>query len=118
MQALEGSVLNFTIDNVRKSLWYDILVRYEPKHYGSWDDAQMIIERDEPVDPNGPCADWYPDQDRLRVELPTNQRSSMASKPVCLEDGKTYTVLLELNKFNGPTDAGTPSVLVDSVRSR
>ncbi|XP_014221336.1 laminin subunit beta-1 isoform X2 [Trichogramma pretiosum] len=116
MQALEGSVLNFTIDNVKRSMWYDIIVRYEPKqHMGEWDDAQIAVERSEPIDPEGPCADWQPEYDKLWVQLSTSQRSSVAMPPVCLEAGKTYNVQLELRKFNGPADGPTPSILIDSI---
>uniref|UniRef100_A0ABD2X9T7 Laminin subunit beta-1 n=1 Tax=Trichogramma kaykai TaxID=54128 RepID=A0ABD2X9T7_9HYME len=116
MQALEGSVLNFTIDNVKRSMWYDIIVRYEPKqHMGEWDDAQIAVERSEPIDPEGPCADWQPEYDKLWVQLSTSQRSSVAMPPVCFEAGKTYNVQLELRKFNGPADGPTPSILIDSI---
>lgn len=116
MQAIEDSVLNFTIDGLRSSMWYDIVVRYEPKYPGTWDDAQIIIIRDGPPDPNGPCAKVTPDMDRLSVQLPTHQRSSVASPPVCFEADKVYTVILELRKYLGPNDAPTASILIDSVR--
>lgn len=115
MQAIEDSVLNFTVDDVQRTMWYDIIVRYEPKYPGTWDDAQIIIERDGPVDPDGPCADWRPEHDQLWVQLPTSQRSSVASPPVCLEAGKVYTVLLQLRKFAGPPESPTGTILIDSV---
>jgi laminin beta 1 len=115
MQVIEGSVLNFTINNVYRTMWYDIIVRYEPKHAGNPDDVEIMIERNEPVNPDGPCADWQPEHDRLWVQLPADQRSSVATPPVCLEAGKVYTVLLELRKFVGPNDSPTASILIDSV---
>lgn len=115
MSAIEDSVLNFTVDGVRRTMWYDIIVRYEPKYSGTWDDAEIIIERDGPPDSEGPCGKWQPEEDRLWVQLPTNQRSSVASPPVCLEAGKVYTVLLQLRKFARPPDSPTASILIDSV---
>ncbi|XP_001607740.1 laminin subunit beta-1 [Nasonia vitripennis] len=115
MSAIEDSVLNFTVDGVRRSMWYDIVVRYEPKYSGTWDDAEIIIERDGPPNSEGPCGKWQPEEDRLWVQLPTNQRSSVASPPVCLEAGKVYTVLLQLRKFARPPDAPTASILIDSI---
>lgn len=116
MQGIEGSVLNFTIDDVRRSMWYDIIVRYEPKYPGVWDDAEIVLQRDGPPSAEGPCgSDWQPENDRLRVNLPANQRSSTARPAVCLEAGKIYTVLLELRKFNGPIESSTASILIDSV---
>ena len=116
MQVLENSMLNFTIDDVRRSMWYDIVVRYEPKYGGTWDDAEIVIVRDGPPDPDGPCGpDYHPENDRLWVQLPTNQRSSVALPPVCLEAGKVYTVLLQIRKYAGPSDQPSASILIDSV---
>ena len=116
MKGLEGSTLNFTVGDIYRSMWYDIIVRYEPVHPGNWEDVQIVIERNEPVDPNGPCADWKPDNDRLWTQLPANSRSAVAIPSVCLEAGKQYTVLLTLRRFVGPTDTPSASILVDSVR--
>jgi len=115
MKALEGSVLNFTIDDIRRSMWYDVIVRYEPIHPGVWEDVQIILERDSPPDPNGPCADWRPEQDRLRAQLPLRSRSATAQPAVCLEAGKRYNLLLQFRKFTSHMDTPSASILVDSV---
>ncbi|XP_066582072.1 laminin subunit beta-1 [Prorops nasuta] len=116
MKALEGSQLNFTIDDVKKSMWYYVVVRYEPVQPGTWEDVQIIIDRDGPVDPNGPCADWQPGQDRLYVQLPFNARSAIATPEVCLEEGRTYIVMLQFRKFSNNVDpTPTASILVDSI---
>lgn len=114
MQVSESSLLNFTVDGIRRSMYYDIVVRYETKVPGNWEDAQLIVLRQNPPDPDGPCADWTEDSDRLHVELPSNQRRSTAVPGVCLETGQVYTVLLELKKYGGP-DSPSASVLIDSV---
>lgn len=115
MKALEGSVLNFTIDDIRRSMWYDVIVRYEPVHPGVWEDVQVILERDSLPDPNGPCADWKPEYDRLWVQLPLRSRSAVAQPSVCLEAGKRYNLLLQFHKFNSHVDTPLASILVDSV---
>lgn len=115
MKALEGSVLNFTIDDIRRSMWYDVIVRYEPVHPGVWEDVQIILERDNPPDPNGPCADWRPEYDRLWAQLPLRSRSAMAQPSICLEAGKRYNLLLQFRKFNSHIDTPSASILVDSV---
>ena len=115
MKALEGSTLNFTIDDIRKSLWYDIIVRYEPVQIGSWENVQIIIERDSPVDPDGPCADWRPEQDQLYAQLPLRSRSVVVQPSVCLEAGKRYNILLQFRKFNNHADTPSASILVDSI---
>jgi len=115
MKALEGSVLNFTIDDIRRSMWYDVIVRYEPVHPGVWEDVQVILERDSLPDPNGPCADWKPEYDHLWVQLPLRSRSAVAQPSVCLEAGKRYNLLLQFRKFNSHVDTPLASILVDSV---
>ncbi|OAD54662.1 Laminin subunit beta-1 [Eufriesea mexicana] len=115
MKALEGSVLNFTIDDIRKSLWYDIIIRYEPIQVGSWENVQIIIERDGPVDPNGPCAEWRPEYDQLWAQLPLRSRSVVVQPSICLEAGKRYNVLLQFRKFNNHVDTPSASILVDSI---
>lgn len=117
MKALEGSMLNFTIDDVRKSLLYDIVIRYEPIQPGVWENVEIIIERNEPVDPEGPCADWKPEYDRLWAQLPVRSRSVVAQPSVCLEAGRRYNILLYFRKFNSLVDTPSASILVDSVRN-
>lgn len=116
MKALEGSTMNFTIDDIRKSMWYDIIIRYEPVHPGIWQDVEILLERDGPVDPDGPCANWRPEDDRLWVQLTDKARSAVVSPAVCLEAGKFYKVLLSFRRFD-PQGEPTPSaaILIDSV---
>ncbi|XP_015599371.1 laminin subunit beta-1 isoform X2 [Cephus cinctus] len=115
MRALEGSTLNFTVGDIRKSMYYDIVVRYEPVQPGIWDEVQIIIERDGPVDPDGPCANWVPEDDRLWVQLPQDSRSAAAVPSVCLEARKIYKVILQFRKFNNYVSTPTASILVDSI---
>lgn len=120
MKALEGSMLNFTIDDIRRTTWYDVILRYEPVHPGIWEDVQIILERDGPPDPNGPCGDWRgPEQDRLWAQLPLRSRSATAQPALCLEAGKRYNLLLQFRKFNSHLDTPiSASILVDSVMFR
>ncbi|XP_034940171.1 laminin subunit beta-1 isoform X2 [Chelonus insularis] len=116
MKALEGSTMNFTINDIRKSMWYDIIVRYEPVHPGVWEHVEIFIERDGPVDPDGPCADWRIDDDHLWVQLPDNSRSAVMTPAVCLEAGKVYKVLLTFRKFDPKGDpVPSAAILIDSI---
>ncbi|XP_057323287.1 laminin subunit beta-1 isoform X1 [Microplitis mediator] len=116
MKALEGSTLNFTIDDIRKSMWYDIVIRYEPIHPGIWQDVEILIERDGPPDPDGSCANWRPEDDRLWIELRDNSRSAVASPAVCLEAEKVYKILLTFRRFD-PQGEPIPgaAILIDSI---
>lgn len=113
MKVLEGSMLNFTIDDIRRSMWYDVIIRYEPIYPGAWEDVEIILERDSPPDPEGPCADRK--TDRLQAQLPLLSRSATAQPSICLEAGKRYNLLLQFRKFNIHIDAPSASILVDSV---
>ncbi|KMQ87954.1 laminin subunit beta-1, partial [Lasius niger] len=89
MKPHEGSVLNFTIDDIRRSMC--------------------------PPDPNGPCADWKSEQNRLWAQLPLRSRSALAQPAVCLEAGKRYNLLLQFRKFTSHVDTPSASILVDSI---
>ena len=118
MKTSEGATMNFTVNDIRRSLWYDIVVRYESQQPGVWKDVEIIIERDGPVDPDGPCIYWRPEDDHLLVQLPHNSRSAVADPAVCLEAGKFYKIILQFNQFDGQVDSPTASILVDSVTLR
>ncbi|XP_063992157.1 laminin subunit beta-1 isoform X3 [Diachasmimorpha longicaudata] len=115
MKAVEGSTMNFTIDDIRRSMWYDIIVRYEPVHPGVWQEVEILITRDGPVDPHGPCAGWRPEDDRLWLQLPDNARSAVANPSVCFEAGKVYKLLLSFRRFDPHTETPTASILIDSI---
>lgn len=115
MRVFEGSTLTFLIDDIRKSMGYDIVVRYEPEISGAWEDVQIIIERDEPVDIDGPCAHWRPSDDRLGVQLYSDRYSNIAIHNVCLEAGKRYTVHLTFKAYSAHRDTPSASILIDSI---
>ncbi|XP_020296125.1 laminin subunit beta-1-like [Pseudomyrmex gracilis] len=113
MKALEGSMLNFTIDDIRRSMWYDVIIRYEPIYPGAWENVEIILERDSPPDSEGLCADRK--TDRLQAQLPLLSRSTIAQPSICLEAGKRYNLLLQFRNFNSHIDTPSASILVDSV---
>ncbi|XP_048511148.1 laminin subunit beta-1-like [Athalia rosae] len=115
MRAFEGSSLEFVIDDVRKSMEYDVIVRYEPELPGLLEEADVSIRREEEVDPEGPCADWEPGYDELTVRIPANSRSAVAVPSVCLEEGKKYVVVLQFKKSFDRTSGPAASILVDSI---
>ncbi|GLH10959.1 Netrin-A [Gryllus bimaculatus] len=98
MRTFENSDLEFTVDNIQRSMEYDIVIRYEPQLPGQWDDVRVTVERDGPVDQNGPCA-----------------RSATVYPPVCLEAGRSYKVRLEFKRYNNEVDSPSASILVDSI---
>nr|XP_018916395.1 PREDICTED: laminin subunit beta-1 [Bemisia tabaci] len=115
MRVFDGTGLEFTIDRVPNSLEYDIVIRYEPQYPGAWGDVDVVIERPEPIDPNGPCGNTQPSDDRKGAVLYSNSRHAVVYPPTCLEAGKTYKVKLYFNKQANETDYPQASILIDSI---
>lgn len=115
IKAPEKSIINFSIDNIKKSMWYDIIIRYEPLQPGIWQNIEIIIERNEPIDKNGPCSDWQPNDDKLWIELPDNARSAVVKPPICLENNKLYKITLIFKRYDNNIETPTASILVDSI---
>ncbi|XP_046482664.1 laminin subunit beta-1-like [Neodiprion pinetum] len=115
IRAFEGSTLEFTIDDVVKSMEYDIVLRYESEVPGILEEAQIFVEREEDVDPEGACANWEPEDDELYIRLPVNSRSAVAVPSVCLEKGKKYIVVLQFKNSYDRVGGPTASILIDSI---
>jgi hypothetical protein len=73
MRVLEGSTLEFVIDDIPLSGEYDIVVRYEAQMPLRWDDVRMTIVRPFPVDQRGPCANSIPQDDFKAFSLNPGQ---------------------------------------------
>ncbi|XP_054279344.1 laminin subunit beta-1 [Macrosteles quadrilineatus] len=115
MLARPGADLEFVVDNIKTSMEYDIVIRYEPKMAGEWKQVEMTIERPSPVDPNGPCANSRPEDDHKTVALSSDARYIVSPTPTCLEAGKTYKIKLMFKPDPPHSAAPSASILVDSI---
>lgn len=74
----DDSYLEFDIDDIMRTMEYDLVVRYEPQQPG-WQQVNIVVIPDSPPDPNGPCASSphynTPTQLILRAGKPTSQTS-------------------------------------------
>lgn len=113
MKAFERSYIEFTIDNIKTGMDYDVAIRYEPTLPSNWEEVEVTLERPGPVDPNGACHGAR--DDVRRVALPANSRSVLVYPPVCLEGGRTYKIRLTFRRSNFERDTPSASVLIDSV---
>lgn len=113
MKAFEPSYIEFTIDNIKTGMDYEIGIRYEPTMPTNWEEVEVTLERPGPVDPNGPCSGAR--DDPRRVALPANSRSVTVYPPVCLEAGRTYKIRLTFRRSNFEREVPSASVLIDSV---
>ncbi|KAH7975672.1 hypothetical protein HPB52_004057 [Rhipicephalus sanguineus] len=64
MQVHQDSYLEFDVPDIPTSMDYNIVFRYEPKLPQGWEEAIVTVDRPGPVDPNGPCANAIPQDDR------------------------------------------------------
>lgn len=115
MKTYENTGMEFEIDNVKTPMDYDIVIRYEPELNGDWENVEVVVERNEPVNPNGPCGNAILQDDVKSVRLPSTARAVKVHPPVCLEPGKKYKVHLKFYQFNNGTDNPSASILIDSI---
>ncbi|CAH2007905.1 unnamed protein product [Acanthoscelides obtectus] len=111
---VEGGFLEFIIDDIKTSMDYDIVIKYEPTRADTWEDVIVTVERPGPVNYNGTCARINPQDDVKHVSLPSNQRSVTVYPPVCLEAGKVYKIRLDF-RTDRRKESPTASVLIDSI---
>lgn len=115
MRTFEGSELEFDINDIKTPMEYDLVIRYSPQLPGGWNEVSIQIERLEPPDPSGPCANSEIIQDFAPISLPVDRRSITINNPICLEPGKSYKARLNFNKYDPNSDTPSASVLIDSV---
>lgn len=117
MKTFENTNVEFTLDNIKRTMEYEITIRYELPVPDNWDEVVVEIVRPGPIDPNSPCAENYnPADDVKKVSLDGNSRSVTVYPPVCLEAGQTYKVRLDFKRSKYNRDTPSASVLIDSVR--
>lgn len=114
-KVFEGGFLEFIINDIKTSMNYDTVIRYEPTSLESWEEVIVTVHRPDAIDPNGPCANVNLEDDIKSVGLPANSRSVTVYPPVCLEAGKVYKVTLEFRRSNFHKEMPTASVLIDSI---
>lgn len=119
MKTPEKSFIEFTVDNIKRTMEYEIAIRYEQPTNENWDEVVVEIVRPGPIDPNSPCAQNYnPADDIKRLSLDGNSRSIIVHPPVCLEAGQIYKIRLEFKRSKYDRDTPSASVLIDSVSSQ
>ncbi|XP_059469528.1 laminin subunit beta-1 isoform X2 [Neocloeon triangulifer] len=117
MKVFENSEIEFDLGDIRTSMDYDIVIRYEPLIAGGWSDVKVILKRpfNDTIDPNGPCAKTVPEDDIKSVSLPTNGRSTAVYPPVCLEANKDYKLVIQFRRHDPQSESPTATILIDSI---
>lgn len=112
----EGNELIFTVNDLPKTMTYDVVIRYQTHTPGDWEVGTISIVRPEPYDPNGPCADSYPQtEDRVPFTLPDRHSSVVALNDICLEENKEYKAKLLFERQRQSEENPAAQILIDSL---
>ncbi|KAK9497974.1 hypothetical protein O3M35_003866 [Rhynocoris fuscipes] len=110
----DNSQLEFTIDNVPTTSEFDLVVRYDKVNRNEWVDVEATLERPSSIR-GGLCSNSQDVDDRIYLQLPSGSLYSKAEKPLCLEAGKTYKLVLKFKSNSNQVDGPSASILIDSV---
>ncbi|KAH9510041.1 Laminin subunit beta-1 [Bulinus truncatus] len=113
MQVMEGDSIEFTVSDLPFSTYYDIVIRYDSRTPGVFDDVHVTVIRPSTVNPEGLCGDFKPRDDIKTAALKPSARYELVSPPSCLEIEITYKIRIEFSSTRPPTTHAT--VLVDSI---
>ncbi|XP_068627747.1 laminin subunit beta-1 [Battus philenor] len=115
MKIPESSTLVFKVNNLKTSMNYNVLIRYEPQAPANWEEATIYVRRPLPVDIDSPCANVQPEDDTINTYLPASQRSYLVKPAVCLEKDKETEIRIYLGRQDGHSFNSRASILIDSI---
>jgi laminin, beta 1 len=114
----EGGDLSFTIDDVPKTMNYDVVLRYSPQVRGNWEDVRISVIRPDPIGHSSECYNINPhEESEASLYLDERETSTIALKDLCLEQGKTYKFIVSFNRQSRYESNPKAHILVDSVRN-
>ncbi|XP_037816684.1 laminin subunit beta-1 [Lucilia sericata] len=116
----ENSELIITVDDIPRSMPYDVVIRYQSTSRGDWEDAFITLIRPDEVDPEGDCAAAVPPgssvyESRVPFYLPDRERQVIALREVCLEAGKIYKFKIHFERRRHNEDNPTATIMIDSL---
>jgi laminin, beta 1 len=117
VKVFEGGDLTFTIDNVPKTMPYDVQVRYSPQIRGNWDDVRISVIRPDGIGVDSACynINLLEEQERP-LQLHEYETKVIALKDLCLEQGKTYKFIVSFHRQSSYEPNPNAQILVDSVK--
>lgn len=116
MRGSEGTSLTITVDDVPRTMPYDIVLRYQSQRPGDWEDARITVVRPEPYAAEGVCGASHPSNEQnVRFRIPERETSTVALPEVCLEQGKVYRfkIYLYQQRINDPDP--NAQIYIDSL---
>jgi coxsackievirus/adenovirus receptor len=116
LRVYEGGDLHFTVDNVPKTMNYDIQLRYQQQIPGDWEDVRFSVIRPDAVGHDSSCYNINPLEEQEK-SLRLNERESnvIAISDLCLEEGKTYKFIVSFHRHGVYEPNANAQILIDSV---
>ncbi|XP_071818191.1 laminin subunit beta-1-like isoform X1 [Apostichopus japonicus] len=114
MKVTEHGSIEFTINNIPASGDYDLYLRYEPLRPYTWDDVRVTVNRPGTIPTSSRCGNTIPQDDLMMASLPSNRRYVNISS-VCLEEGKTYTIRIDVERYRDEEETPGAEILLDSI---
>lgn len=117
IRASEGTEIIISVDDVPRTMDYDVILRYHIPRDDLWEDARISVIRPDEYDPEGPCANAQPSNEQdVEFMLPARVITATALHELCLEQGKVYRFKIYL--YQHRKDEANPSaqIYIDSVR--
>jgi laminin, beta 1 len=117
VKVFEGGDLSFTIDNVPKTMNYDVQLRYSPQIRGSWEDVRISVIRPDNIGVESACYNINRLEEQERpLRLDEHDTKIIALNDLCLEEGKTYKFIVSFHRQSSYEPNPKAQILVDSVK--
>lgn len=116
----ENTELVITVNDIPRSMPYDVVVRYQTTSRGDWEDAYITLVRPDEVDPNGECAQSIQQgssiyETRIPFTLSDRERQVVALHDVCLESSKIYKFKIHFERRRHNEDNPSATIMIDSL---
>lgn len=116
LKVYEGGDISFTIDNVPKTMNYDVQLRYSPQIRGSWEDVRVSVIRPDAIGHDSACYNINPlEEQEQTLRLNEYDTHTIALQDLCLEEGKTYKFIVSFHRQSSYEQNPKAQILVDSV---
>lgn len=116
IRGFEGTAITIQVDDVPRTMPYDIVVSYESQQPGDWEDARISVVRPDEIDPTSECAASHPSREQnVPFRIPERETTTVALPDVCLEQGKVYRFTIHLYQQRQNEADPSAQIFIDSV---
>lgn len=116
IRALEGTEITIRVDDIPRTMEYDVIVRYWIPRDDLWEDARITVTRPDSYDPEGPCANSHPvNEQGVEFQFPARVITATALQEVCLEQDKVYYFKIYLYQHRKGEANPSAQIYIDSV---